>query len=132
MAFEVPGTMGTPPSHTPDVLSKAPMVWYAPPLALTRLYIVLAAESFPLTSPLHDFFVERYESTRAMFRELVEKERAAGNLRPDVDPEQVSREILGAVLGFEMQWLMDPESFDYAETAEAYFDRLVRDLLIEP
>lgn len=99
---------------------------------LTRLYIVLAAESFPLTSPLHDFFVERYESTRAMFRELVEKERAAGNLRPDVDPEQVSREILGAVLGFEMQWLMDPESFDYAETAEAYFDRLVRDLLIEP
>jgi len=36
MEFGVPGTMGTPPAQTPDVFSRPPSVWYAPPLAPYR------------------------------------------------------------------------------------------------
>ena len=95
---------------------------------MTRLYVVLAVESLDGDAPLHEYFADRYELTRSLFARLVMDEQERGAVRADVDPDQIAREILGMVLGVELQWLLDPEGLDYSTTFEAYIDRLVEDL----
>jgi AcrR family transcriptional regulator len=97
---------------------------------LTRLYVVLSAESLDADDPLHDFFVQRYETARALALSVLEHERDAGHLRPDVDIEQVAREIIAVLMGLEIQWLFDPSKVDLADAMETYFDRLVAELAI--
>ena len=95
---------------------------------LTRLYAVLSAESFEPDAPLHDFFVDRYETARGLVRAILDSERERGALRPDVDTGQVALEIIATLMGLETQWLTDPDRIDLAAAHEAYFDRLIREL----
>jgi AcrR family transcriptional regulator len=95
---------------------------------LTRLYVVLGAESLDPDDPLHDFFVQRFETARALAQSVLEHERDAGNLRSDIDVEQLAREIIGVLMGLEIQWLLDPSKVDLAEAMERYFDRLLGEL----
>jgi AcrR family transcriptional regulator len=91
---------------------------------LTRLYVVLAAESLDEDDPLHDFFVRRYDGARRRTERLLQHGMAAGELRDDVDATQLSQEILAMLMGLELQWLMDPERFDLVTTMEAYVESL--------
>ncbi|HEY6428619.1 MAG TPA: helix-turn-helix domain-containing protein [Acidimicrobiales bacterium] len=97
---------------------------------LTRLYVVLAAESLDAEDPLHDFFVQRFETARSLAQSVLEHERDARNLRSDIDVEQIAREIISVLMGLEMQWLFDPAKVDLAEAMETYFDRLLRELTV--
>jgi AcrR family transcriptional regulator len=97
---------------------------------LTRLYVVLGAESLENDDPLHDFFIDRYETARALVRSVIARERDEGNFRPDLDVEQIAREVIAVLMGLEIQWLADPERVDLAEAMEAYFDRLVAELSV--
>lgn len=99
---------------------------------LTRLYAVLGAESLDPAEPLHDFFVDRYETARDLVRAILRAEVERGTIRADVDVEQVAREVIAMVMGLEIQWLTDPERVDLAETYEAYFDRLLDELSASP
>ena len=92
---------------------------------LTRLYVVLGAESIDADDPLHDFFLERYETARALARSVLERERDAGHLRADVDVDQLALELIAVLMGLEIQWLHDPGRVDLAGAMEAYIDRLV-------
>lgn len=98
---------------------------------LTRLYVVLGAESLDPGHPLHDFFVRRYETGRHLVRSILGAERERGRLRPDVDVEQIAREVLAVLMGLEIQWLADPDGIDLPATVEAYIDRLVRELTLK-
>ncbi len=89
---------------------------------LTRLYVVLAAESLDPADPLHEFFVQRYERARHHIAQLVDHAMVTGELRHDVDPHQLSHEILAVLMGLEVQWLMDPAGFDLAATMASYVD----------
>jgi AcrR family transcriptional regulator len=95
---------------------------------LTRLYVVLGSESLDADDPLHDFFVERYETARELVRSVLEHERDEGNLRADIDVEQIALEVIAVLMGLEVQWLYDPSTVDLAEAMETYFDRLVAEL----
>jgi AcrR family transcriptional regulator len=95
---------------------------------LTRLYVVLGAESLDADDPLHDFFINRYETARALVRSVIEREQDEGNFRGDLDVEQIAREVIAVLMGLEIQWLTDPAKVDLAEAMEAYFDRLVAEL----
>ena len=75
---------------------------------LTRLYLVLGAESFDDDDPLHDFFVERYEVAREFVRALLNDEKAQGRVRPDIDVDQVALEVIAMIMGLEYQWVTDP------------------------
>jgi len=99
---------------------------------LTRLYVVLAAESLDDTDPLHDFFVQRYAGARRRIAQLVEHAVTTGELREDVDVEQVGSEILAMLMGFELQWLMDPAGFDLVERMDAYVRSLRSRLAPDP
>jgi AcrR family transcriptional regulator len=95
---------------------------------LTRLYVVLGAESIDAEEPLHDFFVERYEAARAFVRALLESEQRQGTIRADVDIDERAQEVIAMAMGLEVQWLADPQRVDLARAFEAYVDRLVEEL----
>jgi AcrR family transcriptional regulator len=95
---------------------------------LTRLYVVLGAESLDINDPLHDFFVERYELARQFVCTVLEAEKAEGRVRDDVVVDQISQEVVGMVMGLEVQWLADPERVDLARAFDAYIDRLILEL----
>jgi len=95
---------------------------------LTRLFLVLATENLDPDDPLHDFFVERYEAVRALWRQVLRTEQGAGRVRADVDVDAVATEALAVIQGLELQWLMDPHRIDLAAQTSAYVDRLISSL----
>ena len=99
---------------------------------LTRLYIVLGAESFDDDAPLHEFFVTRHRDTRAFVRDLLGAEAAAGNLRDGVDIDQIAQEVVALLVGLETQWLTDPDAVAYGPAVERAIDRLAAEILIDP
>ena len=95
---------------------------------LTRLYLVLGAESFDDDDPLHAFFVERYELAREFVRALLHDEKAEGRVRPDVDVDAVALEVIAIIMGLEYQWMTDPERVDFGQAMETYIDQLMERL----
>jgi hypothetical protein len=95
---------------------------------LTRLYVVLGAESLDASDPLHDFFVERYEMARDFVRRVLQAEIAQGRVRPDVNVDQIAQEVIAVVMGLEVQWLADPDRVDLAGAIDTYVDRLIGEL----
>jgi len=92
---------------------------------LTRLYLVLGVESLDPDDPLHDFFVERYETARQFVRALLIDEQTRGRVRQDVDVDQIALEVIATIMGAEYQWFTDPERVDLATAMETYFDQLI-------
>jgi AcrR family transcriptional regulator len=95
---------------------------------LTRLYLVLGAESFDDDDPLHEFFVERYALAREFVRALLKDEKAQGRVRPDVDVDQIALEVIAMIMGLEYQWVTDPSRVDFAQAMETYVDQLIERL----
>jgi len=95
---------------------------------LTRLYVVLGAESIDSGEPLHDFFVDRYKTARGFVRAILESEQRQGTIRADVDIDERAREVIAMAMGLEVQWLADPQRVDLATAFETYVDRLVDEL----
>jgi AcrR family transcriptional regulator len=95
---------------------------------LTRLYVVLAAESIDEQDPLHEFFVERYEMARSLVRDIMVDEQKRGTVRLDVDIDQIAIEVIATLMGLEIQWLTDPSRLDLGDATAAYVDRLVAEL----
>jgi AcrR family transcriptional regulator len=95
---------------------------------LTRLYLVLGAESLDDDDPLHDFFVERYALAREFVRALLNDEKAQGRVRPDVDVDQIALELIAMIMGLEYQWVTDPARVDFAQAMETYIDQLIERL----
>jgi AcrR family transcriptional regulator len=95
---------------------------------LTRLYLVLGTESFDAEDPLHDFFVERYETGRQFVRAVLLDDQAQGRVRDDVDIDQIALEVVATIMGVEFQWFADPERVDLAGRMETYFDQLIERL----
>lgn len=95
---------------------------------LTRLYVVLGAESLDPDDPLHDFFVERYETAREFVRTILRAEIDAGTVRAAIDVDDVALEVIAALMGLEIQWLTDPARVDLRAATAAYVDRLIQSL----
>lgn len=96
--------------------------------SLTRLYVVLGAESLDASDPLHDFFVERYEMARDFVRRVLQAEIAEGRVRRDVNVDQIAQEVIAVVMGLEVQWLADPARVNLAGAIDTYVDRLIGEL----
>jgi AcrR family transcriptional regulator len=98
---------------------------------LTRLYVVLGAESLDGDDPLHGFFVDRYETGRELVRSILEHDQGLGTVRADLDVDQVAAEVIATLMGLEIQWLADPERVGLATAVERYVDRLADSLAPE-
>lgn len=92
-----------------------------------RLFAVLATENIDEGAPLHDYFVNRYETARKVTRTAIQADIARGDIRSDVNVTQLAREIVATLMGLEIQWLMDPRT-DYVATVDAYTTGLLERL----
>jgi len=81
---------------------------------IVELYSVLSAEATAVDHPAHDFFVARYVRLVSRCVGAFEGARAAGQLRPDIDPEAMGRAFVALMDGLQVQWLLDRDSVDMA------------------
>jgi TetR/AcrR family fatty acid metabolism transcriptional regulator len=70
-------------------------------------------------------FAEAYAQYRALLRELLQEAKARGDVPHDL-PDVASSVLIGAIDGLLLQWLLDPDSVDFAGSADDVLDVLYR------
>jgi AcrR family transcriptional regulator len=95
---------------------------------LTKLFIVLKAESLNEESPSHAYFVAHRRRTHKLFRKAIEAGVTNGQFRSDVDAETKAGEIMAFIGGAENDYFLDPQRLDLEALYQAYTDDLLRNL----
>jgi AcrR family transcriptional regulator len=80
--------------------------------AIVELFTVLSAEATSREHPAHDYFVGRYHRSRQVFAHAYVQARAAGALRPEIDPDAAARQLVALMDGLQLQWLLDDGASD--------------------
>ncbi|GAB3166309.1 TetR/AcrR family transcriptional regulator [Myceligenerans halotolerans] len=96
---------------------------------LVQAYVVLSAESVTEGHPARDWFVERYRTLR---REVGEAFRVICDERGIDEPATVDRaaaSILAVMDGLQVQWLLDPDQVDLAESSAFAIEAIVAQVL---
>jgi len=76
---------------------------------LVELYSTLVAASLDESNPAgRAYFTERFDRVRGDLADRLRAEQAAGEIRADVDPDQVAALIVAASDGLQIQWLLEP------------------------
>ncbi|WNM24403.1 TetR/AcrR family transcriptional regulator [Demequina capsici] len=75
---------------------------------LVRLFAVLSAEASSPAHPAHDYFVQRYATTRDDYARTVAELVRQGLLAKGVEPEGLEAELIALTDGLQIQWLLDP------------------------
>jgi AcrR family transcriptional regulator len=84
-----------------------------------RLFIVLAGDSVTVGHPAHEFFRRRYATVRARMAETFDAATRCGG------PPLPSPAVFVAVLdGLQLQWLLEPESFDLVDEFRSFVELL--------
>jgi len=95
---------------------------------LVELFANLSVEATAPDHPAHDYFVERYSALKATVTRAFGDLEREGALRPGVVPDVAAAQVVAAMDGLQVQWLLDPQGVDMAVALGA----LVTALLIEP
>ncbi len=89
---------------------------------VVELFTVLSAEATSADHPAHTFFVERYRRTVAGVERAYLAARAAGALRPDIDPAAAARHLVAVMDGLQIQWLLDDCRTDMVAPVRAHIE----------
>lgn len=95
---------------------------------LVELFANLSVEATAPDHPAHDYFVERYSALLSTVSSRFADLEREGGLRHGVVPHVAAAQVVAAMDGLQIQWLLDPEGVDMAAALEA----LVNGLLVEP
>lgn len=71
---------------------------------LVRLYAILRGEALNPQHPAFDYFNQRESAVRTLFSQMIAPHVA--------NPPAIARQLMALMLGLEMQWLRDEQSFD--------------------
>jgi AcrR family transcriptional regulator len=82
---------------------------------VVELYCTLSAEATTPGHPAHEYFVQRYETTRGTLTEAFTDLEARGLLRPGITPDAAARSTIATMDGLQVQWLLDRTSLDMAD-----------------
>lgn len=118
---------GDPAEHTLVEQMAKVVAHNATTRGLTSLYTVVVAEASDPEHPAHASFAARYRESAARAAELLRAGQAAGEVRPDIDPDRAARLLSAVMDGLQEQWLLD-ESVDMS----AHFAEFVRGYLEPP
>ncbi|GIG24844.1 TetR/AcrR family transcriptional regulator [Cellulomonas denverensis] len=92
---------------------------------IVQAYAVLSAESVTDDHPARDYFQERYTTLRREIREAFEQIcRERGIDEPDTI-DRAAAAILAVMDGLQVQWLLDRENVELAETSAFAIEALV-------
>nr|WP_245961936.1 TetR/AcrR family transcriptional regulator [Quadrisphaera granulorum] len=75
-----------------------------------ELYCVLSAESTAPDHPAHQYFTDRYVTTRANLERSLREAAEDGDLRAGVDPSVHAPIVVAVMDGLQVQWLLDRDS----------------------
>jgi len=92
---------------------------------VVELYCILSAEATTPDHPAHTYFVTRYEDTRRRVSEAFERLRSEGRLRVEIDPTEAAVATLSMMDGLQVQWLLDRDAVDMAESLRGFFRSIV-------
>lgn len=96
---------------------------------VVELYCTVSAEATAPSHPAHQYFIDRYASTRESvahaFRTMAER----GQLYPGVEPESAARMTIAVMDGLQVQWLLDRTSVNMAEELRTYLSGLTTRVL---
>ncbi|CAN5221229.1 TetR/AcrR family transcriptional regulator [soil metagenome] len=92
---------------------------------IVELYCVLSAESTAADHPAHDFFMARYARFVGQCVGGFEGARAAGRLRPGIEPDAAGHAFVALMDGLQVQWLLDRHSVDMAAVLRATLSELL-------
>ncbi|WP_200886708.1 TetR/AcrR family transcriptional regulator [Phaeacidiphilus oryzae] len=90
---------------------------------LVQLYSRFSSEAAEEGHPAHDYFRDRYLTSRRRAGEMVRAQQAAGRLAADLDPDRLAVLLIALMDGLQVQWMYDGD-VDMAEHLE-YFWRLL-------
>lgn len=92
---------------------------------LVQLFTILVAESVSPEHPAHEFFIQRYQRTRAdMIRTLAQAQQA-GEIRADIPAETLTVLVFAMMDGLQVQWLLEPEKISMAGVFRSFMGLLV-------
>src|ERR1700759_2915093 len=72
------------------------------------MFTLLLVENLGDPAPLRDRLAKRYDMVRDQYAESIRAGQAAGGIRPDIDPDLKSLEVIAFLNGLETSWLMNP------------------------
>jgi AcrR family transcriptional regulator len=96
---------------------------------VVELYCTVSAEATAPSHPAHQYFIDRYESTRELIAQAFRAMGERGQLRPGVNPESAARMTLAVMDGLQVQWLLDRTTVDMAEELHTYLSGLTTETL---
>ena len=93
--------------------------------AFTSLHLILSAEHLQDSSPVSEFFRQRYALFHAAVVEIAERAKADGVLRPDLDTEAEATLCLSVLYGSRHPYFMT-DGVSIAATLRYYVDTLLQ------
>lgn len=88
------------------------------------LQIALSTEALDPSSPMHEYFTNRYEGLRALLTRLMERAIASGVIRAEIDARHEARAFIAVLDGLRLQWFFDRET-SIATEVRAYMDHFI-------
>ncbi len=105
---------------------------------IVQAYTVLTGEAVTDGHPASAWVTERFTGLRAdiagALREVIEERRAAGDTETDYELTDAALDlaastIIGAMDGLQIQWLLDPDAVDLAESTAFAIDAILASTL---
>ena len=93
-----------------------------------RALYVLMGEALGPVAEINDLFAELNRGFRVTAREWIEAGIAAGEVRPELDPEAEAALFVGMLRGVANQWMADRGCFDLEKVRQSLKDSLRRHL----
>lgn len=87
---------------------------------VVELYCILSAEATAPDHPAHEYFIGRYEYTRASLRRTFEALERDGRLMAGVTPQGAAVATIAMMDGLQVQWLLDRDVVDMAEELKGF------------
>jgi TetR/AcrR family transcriptional regulator, acrAB operon repressor len=78
----------------------------------TRVFLALLHEAKDPISPIHDLFADMHASLRQHFRTWIERPEVMAGLPEDVSPTDLATAMVGAMIGINQQWSLNPGAVD--------------------
>ncbi|MBL0885760.1 TetR/AcrR family transcriptional regulator [Myceligenerans indicum] len=96
---------------------------------LVQAYAVLSAESVTEGHPARDWFVERYRTLRGQVTEAFRAVCAERGIDEPATVDRAAASILGVMDGLQVQWLLDPDQVDLAESTAFAIEAIMAQVL---
>ncbi|MFK4789009.1 TetR/AcrR family transcriptional regulator [Microbacterium sp. ZW T5_56] len=85
---------------------------------VVELFCTLSAEATSPDHPAHSYFVRRYDYTRHNITRAFTSLAAKDHVAPGMSPERAAITLIAMMDGLQVQWLLDRDVVDMAETLQ--------------